>query len=54
MPIYAANHILKAVKNFDEGGRRLAGLILKYSTTARGKPQWVSIEVVIKSQKSRH
>jgi nitrogenase iron protein len=28
MSIYAANNILKGVKNFDEGGHRLAGLIL--------------------------
>ena len=28
MSIYAANNILKGVKNFDEGGPRLAGLIL--------------------------
>ncbi len=29
MSIYAANNILKGVKNFDEQGLRLAGLILK-------------------------
>ncbi|SMC38980.1 nitrogenase iron protein [Desulfocicer vacuolatum DSM 3385] len=28
MSIYAANNILKGVKNFDQGGHRLAGLIL--------------------------
>ncbi len=28
MALYAANNILKGVKNFDEGGHRLAGLIL--------------------------
>ncbi len=33
MSIYAANNILKGVKHFDEGGHRLAGLILN----SRGK-----------------
>jgi len=35
MSIYAANNILKGVKNFDDGGHRLAGLILN----SRGKDE---------------